>query len=346
MTADYVYDQIEPLRGKKILVTGAGGFLGNALLRRLVSYNLAVKGTVLFSNELTRLSSKGLDIEILDLASDEPWDEILKGYDVVFHLAAMFQEYNKSAEMYEKVNHHSVVKLAQTANRVGVSRFVHCSTVGVHGDVKEIPATEETPYNPMDIYHTTKLAGELSLLEYAGTLSEGGMTVTVNRPSMVYGPGDDRMRKLFTTINKKRFFMIGKGDVLAHLCYVDDQIDSFILSSVASRDKVHLESFNISSAEPITLNDLAKCIANNVAASIPIIHIPVAPVWIAALVCELICKPFGISPPLFRRRVGFFTHNRAFNIEKARTCLGYKPRFTEQTGIPATIDYYRAKGYL
>ena len=334
------------LDGRKILVTGAAGFIGGALFRRLVRYGLDVTATVLFPHEAEALRAEGHQAEVLDLAGDEPWDDLVADADIVFHVAAVFQEVELDARMYDRVNHLGALKLARTAGRVGVSRFVHCSTVGVHGSVQQIPATEDTPFNPMDLYHRTKLAGELAILDYARSPTNGRMTVCANRPAMVYGPGDARMLKLFRAILSRRFRMIGSGRTLAHLGYIEDQVDSFLLCAVAPSEAVHGHAFNIASGEPLTLNELVALIARHGGVPVARLHVPVAPVWLAALACELACKPFGIKPPLFRRRVGFFTHHRAFDLTKARERLGYQSKWSHPEGIAATVDWYRAKGYL
>lgn len=334
------------LTGRKILVTGAAGFIGGALFKRLAEYDLDVVGTVLHGHEADELRSRGYNAEVLDLASEESWDGLLSGIDVVFNIAALFQETEQGESMYYKVNVDGTSKLVQTAARCDVKRFVHCSTVGVHGDVKEIPCTEDSPYNPMDEYHRTKLEGELAVLEFARTLPDDGMIVTVNRPAMVYGPGDLRMLKLFSTIAAGRFVMIGSGRVLAHLGYIDDQVDSLLLCGVKPREAVHLEAFNIASGSYITLNELAASIARAAGSRIPKFRIPVAPVWLAGLLCELVCRPIGMKPPIFRRRVGFFTHNRAFDLSKARQALGYVSRVDHDGGIRATLDWYKRHGFI
>ena len=107
---------------------------------------------------------------MLDLAADAPFEPHVRGIDVVFHLAAMFQETEHGEAMYQLVNQAGALKLCQAAAAVGVKRFVHCSTVGVHGDVKELPCRETSPFNPMDLYQRTKLAGELAILDFARTL--------------------------------------------------------------------------------------------------------------------------------------------------------------------------------
>ena len=334
------------LSTKKLLVTGAAGFIGGALLKRLVEYDLDVVGTVLNQEEADTLTEVGYKVEILDLASKHSWSSILKNIDIVFNIAALFQEIEQGEEMYKQVNVDGTLKLAKTAIEVGVERFVHCSTVGVHGHVKEIPCTEETPFNPMDEYHRTKLEGELAVIHLGGSLGDSDMTITVNRPAMVYGPGDTRMLKLFKSIADGKFMMIGSGKVLAHLGYITDQVDSLLLSAIRPRDDVHLEAFNIASGSYITLNELANLIADAAGIKLSRISIPVAPVWFAGLLCEIICRPFGIKPPIFRRRVGFFTHNRAFALDKAGQKLNYHSKVDEKNGIQQTVDWYREKGLI
>ena len=75
-------------------------------------------------------------------------------------------------------------------------------------------------------------------------------------------------------------------------------------------------------------------------------HLPVWPFWMAGAACEAICAPFGIEPPLYRRRVDFFTKSRAFDITRARTELDFRPRVTLRDGIRRTLEWYRAEGWL
>jgi len=339
-------ERFAALRGKRLLVTGATGFIGGALFRRLADYGLEVIGTALEPEEARAFREQGLRSEVLDLADPTPWDDFLSGVDIVFNIAARFQETQFDEGDYDRVNHLGAMNLAQTAARVGAERFVQCSTVGVHGDVKENPATEESPFNPMDLYHRTKLAGELAILDLARTLPEDGMVVTVNRPAMVYGPGDLRMLKLFKTILTGRFRMIGSGEVLAHLGYIEDQTESFLLGAVAPRERVHCEAFNIASGSPLTLNELAALIAECGGVKLSRLHVPLLPVWLAAILCEQLWKPFGARPPLFRRRVGFFTHNRAFDLTKAQKHLGYRSAWPHRDGITETIRWYREHGFV
>jgi nucleoside-diphosphate-sugar epimerase len=334
------------LAGRRFLVTGSAGFIGGHLFRRLVDLGLDVIGTVRFPEEADILRERGYRVEVLDLGGDGPWEELLEGVDVVFNLAARFQEVLGDEHEYEAVNNVGAVRLARAAERAGVKRFVQCSTVGVYGDVREIPATEKTPFNPMDLYHRSKLRGERELLEIAARLGPDGMIVTVNRPAMVYGPTDRRMLKLFRLIARRRFAMIGSGEVLAHPGYIEDQTESFLLSAVAPREAVHGEAFNIASDRPVTLDELTRLIARELNAHLPGWRVPLGPVWLAALACEGVCRPLGVRPPLFRRRVGFFMHNRAFDYAKAQRGLGYVSQWTHEEGVRETIAWYREVGWL
>src|SRR4030095_12780877 len=99
---------------------------------------------------------------------------------------------------------------------------VHCSTVGVHGDVKHPPANEDAPLRPGDIYQQTKLEGE-ELAREAG--SRVGIEVTIARPSGIYGPGDRRLLKLFRPIARRRWVTLSSGEIYYHLTFIDDLVD-------------------------------------------------------------------------------------------------------------------------
>nr|WP_232367416.1 NAD-dependent epimerase/dehydratase family protein [Altererythrobacter lutimaris] len=334
------------LKGKKCLVTGAGGFIGGALLTRLRDIGADALGTTIDQEQCDKLRSKGHRAAVFDLKQTKDAVPLLEGVEIVFNVAAMFNETEASEAEYFEVNETATMAFAEAAYDAGVKRFVHVSTVGVHGDVMEIPATEESPFNPMDSYHRSKLAGERAILMMARELGEDEMVITVNRPAMVYGPGDMRQLKLFRLIARENFVMIGSGNTLAHFGYIDDQVDSLLLSAVAPRDQVHAEAFNIASGKPITLNDAVKVIAKALDMESPDTRLPLAPVMLLATAIELLCKPFGIRPPLSRRRVGFFTHNRAFDLAKAQERMRYEPRVDLPEGARKTVQWYRERDLL
>ena len=95
-----------------------------------------------------------------------------------------------------------------------------------------------------------------------------------------------------------------------------------------------------------TLNELVAIIADVAGVRPPTLHLPVWPFWIAGALCEAACRPMGIEPPIYRRRVDFFTKSRAFDISRARAEIGYAPRVGLREGIGRTLDWYRTHDWL
>jgi len=105
-------------------------------------------------------------------------------------------------------------------------------------------------------------------------------------------------------------------------------------------------TYILAGAEVTTLNKLIQRIAEVAQVKPPGLHLPVWPFWLAGAACEAVCAPFGIEPPLYRRRVDFFTKSRAFDISRARRELGYAPKVSLREGIERTLAWYRDKGWV
>jgi nucleoside-diphosphate-sugar epimerase len=218
---------------------------------------------------------------------------------------------------------------------------VHCSTVGVHGDVAHSPANEEAPLKPGDVYQESKLEGERLAREAGERL---GIEVTIVRPTGIYGPGDRRLLKLFRGVARRRFPILGRGEIHYHLTYIDDLVEGFRLSG--EHPMAANRTYILAGSEVTTLNELVALIAD-VAGVRPLrIHLPVWPFWAAGALCEAVCGPLGIEPPLYRRRVDFYTKNRAFDIARARREIGYAPAVGLREGIGRTLAWYRAHGWI
>ena len=263
------------------------------------------------------------------------------GVDVVYHIAAIYRQAGLPAETYRAVNASAVRTVIEAAKHAGVRRVVHCSTVGVHGDVEHPPAHEDAPLKPGDIYQETKLEGERVARDAA---RDTGVEVVIARPTGIYGPGDRRLLKLFRGVARRRFVVLGSGRIFYHLTYIDDLVEGFRLcgSVPAAAGRTYI----LAGAEVTTLDALVELIADEAGVPPPSWHLPVWPVWTAGALCEALCKPLGIEPPLYRRRVDFFTKSRAFDISRARAELGYAPAVTLREGIRRTLAWYRGAGWL
>jgi nucleoside-diphosphate-sugar epimerase len=150
--------------------------------------------------------------------------------------------------------------------------------------------------------------------------------------------------KLFRGVARRRFVILGDGKIFYHLTYIDDLIEGFRLCGEVPRAAGR--TYILAGGEVPTLNELAALIARDAGVPAPSLHLPVWPFWLAGAACETVCAPFGIEPPLYRRRVDFFTKSRAFDISRAREELGYAPRVSLQDGIHRTMAWYRAEGWI
>ena len=326
----------------KALVTGANGFTGSYLVKHLLDKGYQVRGLVRKGANLKSL--EGLDIEFAyaDLASEEPIAaSVMEGIDIVHHVAATYRQEDVPHSYFFAVNVNGTRKLLEAAKQAGVKRFVHCSTVGVQGEISNPPATEEAPHKPGDYYQQSKLEGELLALEF---FEKEKLPGTVVRPVGIYGPGDTRFLKLFKLVEKRNFPMIGNGEVLYHMTYVEDLVAGIALAG--EKDAALGEVFTIGGEGYLTLNELVAKIALVRNKPVPRFKIPVWPVWLAGFACEVVCKPFGISPPIYRRRVDFFVKDRAFDITKAKKMLGYQPRVPLEKGLATTAEWYLQEGLL
>jgi nucleoside-diphosphate-sugar epimerase len=261
----------------------------------------------------------------------------------VIHLAALIAiPFSYLApDSYVETNVRGTVNVLQAARHAGVRRFVHCSTVGVHGDVRDPPANEDAPFAPGDHYQESKLEGERAAQEFQ---REGRLPVVIFRPAGIYGPGDLRFLKLVRAVARRRFVMIGRGEVKYQMVYIDDLVDGILRCGTlpAAVGRVY-----ILTGEPaVTLRELVTTIAGAVGVEPPRWRVPFWPVYLAGAVCEALCKPLGVNPPLYRRRVDFFRKTRWFDITRARRELGFAPGTDLATGIRKTVAWYRGHGYL
>jgi dihydroflavonol-4-reductase len=259
----------------------------------------------------------------------------------VYHIAATYREAGQPDAAYRAVNVEGTRHVLEAALALGARRVVHCSTGGVHGHIEHPPANEDAPFSPGDVYQETKLEAEQLAREFGRAR---GLDVVVARPIGIYGPGDTRFLKMFRGIARGRFPMLGPGEVFYHLTYIDDLVEGLRLCGEvpAAAGRTYL----LAGPTYTTLNELAATMARELDVRPPRWRLPVWPFWTAGLLCEMICVPLRIEPPLYRRRVDFYTKSRAFDTTRARQELGYAPRVELADGIRRTIAWYREQGLL
>jgi dihydroflavonol-4-reductase len=322
--------------GMTVAVTGGTGFTGAALIKRLLDDGYRVHA---LARSPLNIVSDSLEVIAGDLGNEDALFKLVQGVDTVFHIAAMYRS-EGTYEEFLAVNYDGTRALLDASRRAGVRRFIYCSTIGVHGTVAETPADENAPYNPRDYYQETKLMAEKYCLGMHGQ----GIEVVVIRPCGIYGPGDTRMLKMFRMIDKGMFFFVGSAQPNFHPVYIDDLVQGFVLAMTA--EQAAGEAFIIGGPRYLPLREYVATAANAMGARVPSLTIPYGLMSFAAASCEWLCKPMGIQPPLHRRRLTFFKHNRAFSIDKARRLLGYEPKTELDEGFRRTVGWYREHGML
>lgn len=330
----------------RVFVTGGSGFTGSYLVKALLDKGYTVKALVRKESSKKNLEMLGVDLSAVEFVEGDLGDlDSLKGkikdVDIVYHIAALYRSEGVSTQMFHNVNVEGTRVLLDESIKAGVKRFVHCSTVGVQGEIEKPPAKEDAPYNPGDHYQESKLEGEKLALSYFKDNKIDGVVV---RPVGIYGPGDTRFLKLFRHIYKGNFKMIGKGEVLYHMTFVEDLVQGIVLAGETPEASGRI--YTIGGNEYLPLSDLVKEIATVLDKPVSKLRIPLWPVYIAACMCEFMCRPFKIEPPLYRRRLDFFTKDRAFDITRARKELKYSPKVPLKEGLARTAKWYKENGYF
>jgi dihydroflavonol-4-reductase len=328
-----------------VLVTGATGFTGGHLAQYLSARGDTVRALVRPRSrakfEASALPAHGVSAVEGDLTDAAAMARAADGVEVVYHIAATYREAGQPDSAYRAINVDGTRHVLEAAHAGGARRVVHCSTGGVHGHIANPPANEDAPFNPGDVYQETKLEAETMARAFG---DRTGFDVVVARPIGIYGPGDTRFLRMFRGLARGNFPMIGSGKPFYHLTYIDDLVEGFRLCGSVPGAKGR--TYILAGPRYTTLEQLVQLVARELNVTPPRLHWPVWPFWTAGLLCEMVCVPLGIEPPIFRRRVDFYTKSRAFDTTRARTELGFMPGVGLEDGIKRTADWYRAEGLL
>jgi len=325
----------------RVALTGASGYTGGRLLAALRARGEDVAVLVRPASVSEGIRSLASEVIEGDLGDAAAASRLIEGAEVVVHVAAVYRTAGHPDSYYREVNVGGTERLLEAAAREGVRRFVHTSTVGVHGHVEQPPADENAPFAPGDIYQATKAEAEALALDFH---RRRGVPVAVVRPGAIYGPRETRFLKLFRAIARGRYAIVGSGRTFYHPVYIDDLVSGFLLA--LDRPEAVGESFLICGPSYVSQSDLAALVARHTGGSVLPFRVPARPIQWAGDLVEAICVPLGLEPPLHRRRVDFWTKSRAFTIEKARRLLGYEPKVDLDEGIARTAASYREAGWL
>jgi nucleoside-diphosphate-sugar epimerase len=327
---------------RRVLVTGATGFIGSHLAKTLTGMHIDTTGMARNPEKAATLTTSGVQIIRGDVTEIDSLREAVKGIDTVFHAASVLGPASLDDEVYRKINAGGTANLIRACRENGrIERFVHVSSVGVLGPVgpKET-ACEGTPPNPKDIYEITKLEGE----EIALQAAEEGFPAVIARPAWVYGPADTRTLKLFKMIAHRKLVIVGKAQNRQHPVHVSDLVNGLI--RCAQIENIEGKVYHLAGPDIIRVQKLCRLIADAADVKLPSFTLPLWTVLVPALAVEKLFSLWGGDPPIDHRKVDFFRIHRAYSIRRAEKELEWKPSIPFKDGIQQTIKWYRENGIL
>jgi nucleoside-diphosphate-sugar epimerase len=324
----------------RVLITGAGGFIGSHLVDSQLEHGHHVRAVDLHLDLLKpQAAHPRLEAIRGDITEKDIVQKLVEGIDIVYHLASAHLDVSLSDEQYHLVNVRATLSLLEAAKQAGVKRFVHCSSVGVIGDVKHPPADEATECHPINIYERTKLEGERAALDFARRTD---FDVVVVRPAWVYGPRCPRTAKLFRTISRGRFPIFGSGKNMRHPVYISDLIHG--LELCAETPDIDGEVFIIAGEVPVESRELVNVISQQLNVRTQKTYMPIFLGQAAGLALELLFKLIGRQPPFSRRSMDFFLKHNAYTIAKAQSRLKYQPQVDLLSGVQKTAESINSNG--
>lgn len=310
------------LKGKKILVTGAGGFIGSHLAERLVRENAKVRAMVHYNalgtwGWLDRSKfSEQMDVYVGDITDAGSVRKALEGIEIVFHLAALIAiPYSYIAPMsYVRTNIEGTINVLNAARDIGIERMIHTSTSEVYGTAQKVPISENHPLQGQSPYSASKIAADKMVEAYH--LSFGLPAVTV-RPFNTFGPRQSARAVIPTIITQLLLdneLYLGNLDPTRDLNYVEDTVGGFLAAAVAP--KVEGKTFNLGSGKEISIGALAE------------------------LIGELIGKEASVKQEQKRKRPKESEVERLLaDNSNAKRELGWQPRVELEQGLAETIDW-------
>ena len=304
-----------------VLVIGATGFVGSALVARLARDGIDTRACV--RRESVTLPDGVQTVRAGDMTGDADWRQVLKGASVVVHAAARVHVMNDTAAdpliEFRRVNVQGTLNLARQAATTGVRRFVFISTVKVNGE-STMPGqvfAEADAANPQDAYGLSKHEAEQGLLQLA---ADTGMEVVIIRPPLVYGPGvKANFAALLRAVQRGWPLPLGAVHNQRSLVALDNLVD-FVVTCITHPQAAN-QTFLVSDGQDLSTTELIRGMAKAAGVSARLLPVPV---WALQAGAKLLGKGEAVQ-----RLCG----NLQVNISKARELLGWVPPVSVEEGL-------------
>jgi nucleoside-diphosphate-sugar epimerase len=322
----------------RIFLTGGTGYIGKALVRRLIAAGHEVRALVRPTSQTAPLTELGVATFVGDVADRYSMREGMSGSDWVIHAAADLDLSGPPARM-QAANVAGSDNVASLAYKLGVGRFLSVSSMAFFGGSPEggPPATEElAPIEPFpSLYSATKHAGERAIREWA----KRGLKLNTVYPSLVYGPPGKKegANSILRMLWLGRYPVLVGGNRRTSWIFLEDVVEGIL--RVMERAPVGRDY--LLTGEVATLRSLAGRIAALGGAKVPRLDLPVGVAMTAARLASPLYRLAGRRPPFSPAQLGSLTREWAFDDARARTELGWTPRGLAE-GLPPTLEFIAA----
>jgi len=325
----------------KILISGINGFIGSNLAEFLINMGHTVSGIVRKTSDLSFLS--GLKVELFegDITIPNTLSEPLKDQDIVIHAAGLASDWGPYRRFYT-VNVEGTQNMARAAAAGGVKRFVHISTVALHGFHNQRHVDESFAMaNTIFPYNETKKLAERWLFEFAESTA---MEITAVRPGNVFGPKDHTfIEKYLKALQKGKGAYVDRGRHWTCPTYIENLTDG--IAKACFNKRAAKEAFIITDGLQINWKEFTESFCAVLGIEAPHLSIPYNIAYAAAWLMESVYKIFRISrPPLLTRyRISNGGRDYHFSIKKAEQLLGYRPHVPFGQAVRRTVAWYRKR---
>ena len=323
-----------------VLVTGGGGFLGCAIIERLVARGNHVRS--LSRGEYPKLAAMGVDQIRGDIGDRQVVETACRGIQLVFHVAAKPPPWGKYQEYYH-TNVAGTQHVIDGCVRNNISRLVYTSTPSVVFDGNDMQGADESVPYPAKIkafYPKTKAMAEQLVRKATGK----DLHTVVLRPHQIWGPGDPHFAPRLIA-RAKKLKRIGEGKNLVDTTYIDNAADAHILAADALQKNPDISGniYFISQAEPVPAWDMIDAIL--AAAGLPAVKGAIShkSAWTIGAIMEFIYRTFQLSgePPMTRFLADAVAKSHWFDISAAKKDLGYTPKVTMEEGLRRLEDWLK-----
>ncbi|QYO68133.1 NAD-dependent epimerase/dehydratase family protein [Leptolyngbya sp. 7M] len=310
----------------KALVTGANGFTGSHLVKRLEQRGDTVVALVRKSSDLSRLAGTNAQLVYGDITDQQALATAVAGVDWVFHTAAYVELGLVDAALMERVNVEGTRQVLEAALAAGIRKMVYCSTIGVYGDTQGRVVDESFQRQQKDFssaYDSTKYQAQQLVDQFAAE----GLPVVSVMPSGIFGPDDPHFGPVLKAFLKGRLKLWAGGRRITGIVHVDDLVEAMLLAA----EKANPGSHYIISAGDMSTREMFEFLSRETGIPVPK-EVPEPLVRLAGNLLDPIGRLFSWQPPLSRERV-HYVYDRCVRVSgnKARNELGWQPRSVEQT---------------